>query len=262
MVPVRCCVLDFIIPIFHYSAALRLSPMHFLLTNDDGIHAPGLAALAAAVRMLPDARVTIVAPEEERSMCGHRVTTREQLIVEQLDDGRYGVSGTPADCVRVALFALGVKPDFVISGVNAGGNLGQDLPVSGTVAAAREAAFHGLPAVALSHYLIKDLHVDWARASAWCAEILIELMKNSLGDGEFWNVNLPHLPPGEILLPERVLNLPSRAPIGVSYSCKSDSMERMLLQYNASYAERPAPEGSDVAVCFGGRVSVSRLSIL
>ncbi len=236
--------------------------MHFLLTNDDGIHAPGLAALAAAVRMLPDARITIVAPEEERSMCGHRVTTREQLIVERLDDERYGVSGTPADCVRVALFALGVKPDFVISGVNAGGNLGQDLPVSGTVAAAREAAFHGLPAMAVSHYLIKELQVDWARASVWCAEILSELMIDSLGDGEFWNVNLPHLPPGDVSLPERVPTQPSRAPLGVSYASARDSMGRMLLQYDASYAERPAPEGSDVAVCFGGRVSVSRLCVL
>lgn len=236
--------------------------MHFLLTNDDGIHAPGLAALVNAVRMLPDARITIVAPEEERSMCGHRVTTREQLIVEQLDDARYGVSGTPADCVRVALFALGVKPDFVISGVNAGGNLGQDLPVSGTVAAAREAAFHKVPAMALSHYLIKDLHLDWARASLWCAEIMNELMMQSLGDGEFWNVNLPHLPPGEITLPERVPTLPSRAPLGVSFARRNDPMGRMLLQYDASYAERPAPEDSDVAVCFGGRVSVSRIEIL
>lgn len=236
-------------------------PVHFLLTNDDGIHAPGLASLADAVRMLPGARVTIVAPEEERSMCGHRVTTREQLIVEQLDDLRYGVSGTPADCVRVALFALGVKPDFVISGVNAGGNLGQDLPVSGTVAAAREAAFHGLPAIALSHYLIRNLRVDWGRAAQWTAVVLRELLPESLGDGEFWNVNLPHLPPGEEGVPERVMTAPSRAPLGVSYARAGDALGRIVLQYDASYAERPAPAGSDVAVCFGGRVSISRVVI-
>lgn len=236
--------------------------MHFLLTNDDGIHAPGLASLADAVRMLPDARVTIVAPEEERSMCGHRVTTREQLIVERLDGARYGVSGTPADCVRVALFALGVKPDFVISGVNAGGNLGQDLPVSGTVAAAREAAFHGLSAISVSQYLIKGLDLDWTRVASWTTEILHELMSEALGDGEFWNVNLPHLPPGDVLLPERVRTKPSREPLGVSYASRGDAMGRRILQYDATYAERPAPEGSDVAVCFGGRVSVSRLGIL
>ncbi|HEY2573451.1 MAG TPA: 5'/3'-nucleotidase SurE [Verrucomicrobiaceae bacterium] len=236
--------------------------MHFLLTNDDGIHAPGLAALAQAVRTLPDARITIVAPEEERSMCGHRITTRERLIVERIDEMSYGVSGTPADCVRVAIFALGMKPDFVVSGVNAGGNLGQDLPVSGTVAAAREAAFHGLPAIAVSHYLVKDLAVDWARASAWTAALLREWMPQRLGDGEFWNVNLPHLPEGEQPLPQRVSTQPSRAPLGVSYAQGTDSMGRMVLQYNATYAERPAPAGSDVAVCFGGRVSVSRLSIL
>lgn len=236
--------------------------MHFLITNDDGIHAPGLAALVEAVRLLPHTRLTVVAPEEERSMCGHRVTTREQLVVEQLAEDRYGVSGTPADCVRVALFALDLKPDYVISGVNAGGNLGQDLPVSGTVAAAREAAFHGVPAAAVSHYLIKHLEVDWGRAARWTAELVRALLSETLKDGEFWNVNLPHLPPGDDGLPEAVLTRPSRAPLDVSYARDVDSMQRLILQYDASYAARPAPTGSDVEVCFGGRVSISRLGIL
>ena len=221
----------------------------------------GVAALEAAVRMLPDAKVTVVAPEEERSMCGHRVTTREQIIVEELGEGRFGVSGTPADCVRVALFALEVKPDFVISGVNAGGNMGQDLPVSGTVAAAREAAYHGLPAVAVSHYLIKDLSLDWERTADWTREILQRLMAGSLADGEFWNVNFPHLPPGAAPLPDSVATRPAREPLKVNYVEQRDAQGRRVLQYDAPYAGRPATEGSDVAVCFGGRVSISRLRV-
>ena len=126
-------------------ACLPSRAMHFLLTNDDGIHAPGLAALAEAIRLRPDSTLTIVAPSTEQSQCGHRVTTREPITVTQHGADRYSVDGTPADCVRIALFALGLAPDFVISGVNAGGNLGQDLHISGTVAGAREAAFHGLP---------------------------------------------------------------------------------------------------------------------
>ncbi len=236
--------------------------MHFLLTNDDGIHAPGLAALEAAVRMLPGATVTVVAPEEERSMCGHRVTTREPLVVEQLAEGRYGVSGTPADCVRVALFGLHLKPDFVLSGVNAGGNMGQDLPVSGTVAAAREAAYHGLPAAALSHYLIKDLAVDWARLAQWSREMIAELLTAFPGDGKFWNVNFPHHPAGDLPLPKRKRVKPSREPLRVSFSQEIvDVAGRLILQYNAQYKDRPAPLGTDVAVCFGGQIAVSLLSI-
>lgn len=236
--------------------------MHFLLTNDDGIHAPGLAALEQAVRMLPDVTVTVVAPEEERSMCGHRVTTREALLVEQIAEGRYGVSGTPADCVRVALFGLHLRPDFVLSGVNAGGNMGQDLPVSGTVAAAREAAYHGLPAAALSHYLIKDLAVDWKRLAQWTREMIGELLADLPGDGQFWNVNFPHHAPGALPLPERVRVSPSREPLRVSFARQSvDAAGRLVLQYDAAYKDRPAPEGTDVAVCFGGEVAVSLLSI-
>ncbi len=236
--------------------------MHFLLTNDDGIHAPGLAALEAAARMLPGATVTIVAPEEERSMCGHRVTTREQILVEQLAEGRYGVSGTPADCVRIALFGLHLKPDFVLSGVNAGGNMGQDLPVSGTVAATREAAFHGLPAAALSHYLIKDLAVDWTRLALWSREMIVELLAEPLGDGQFWNVNFPHHTSGAMPLPPRLRAKPCREPLRVSFSRQSvDVAGRLVLQYDAQYKDRPAPEGTDVAVCFGGQVAVSLISI-
>ena len=128
--------------------------MHVLITNDDGIHAPGLQALADAVSQL-GWDYTIVAPATEQSMCGHRVTTHQHLKVETPEERRYAVHGTPADCVRLALFALNVKPDLVLSGINAGGNLGQDIVISGTVTAAREAAYHGIRAMALSHYMIR-----------------------------------------------------------------------------------------------------------
>lgn len=235
--------------------------MHFLLTNDDGIKAPGLAALELAVRTLPGATFSVVAPSSEQSQCGHRVTTRESIRVTREAEHRFHVDGTPADCVRVAIFALGIRPDFVVSGVNAGGNMGQDLYISGTVAGAREAAFHGIPAAAFSQYLIRELAVDWERMSGWTRQVLGELLAEPLADGQFWNVNYPHLPAGPMELPERVACHPCRAPLNVSYESTVVTPEVTSHLYSATYASRPAEPGSDVAVCFGGQVAVSRLRV-
>ena len=235
--------------------------MHFLLTNDDGLHAPGLAALVQAIRLRPDATCTVVAPSTEQSQCGHRVTTREPITVTQQAADRYAVDGTPADCVRIALFALGLAPDFVVSGVNAGGNLGQDLHISGTVAGAREAAFHGLPSAAFSHYLIKDLALDWPCIAGWTHAVLDELLAQPLADAEFWNVNYPHLPAGQLDLPPRVTCHPCRAPLNVSYETTHLDAQVSTHRYSATYASRPVGPDSDVAVCFGGRIAVSRLRV-
>lgn len=235
--------------------------MHFLLTNDDGINAPGLQALEQAIRLLPESSLTIVAPATEQSQCGHRVTTREELAVRRHTAQRYSVKGTPADCVRIAIFALGIKPDFVISGVNAGGNMGQDLYISGTVAGAREAAFHGIPAAAFSHYMIKELLMDWARISLWTRDVLTELLADPLDDGEFWNVNYPHHGSDVNLLPERIRCHPCRAPLNVAYEGVKVRGATTQHRYAASYASRPAEADSDVAVCFGGKVAVSRLRV-
>lgn len=229
--------------------------MHVLLTNDDGISAPGLQALENAVKHL-GWDYSIVAPATEQSQCGHRVTTHQPLQVETRGENRHAVHGTPADCVRLALFALDLKPDLVLSGVNAGGNLGQDIVISGTVAAAREAAYHGIRSMALSHYLIRELKVDWERTAAWMAEIVRELHAQEHTHSTFWNINLPHLPAGAAELPPRVQCHPARSPLNVSYH-KAEAG----YTYNASYASRPRDPGSDVEACFGGRVAVTLLQV-
>ncbi|MBV6498998.1 MAG: 5'/3'-nucleotidase SurE [Prosthecobacter sp.] len=230
---------------------------HFLLTNDDGIDAPGLASLERCVRRIPDARISVVAPMREHSMCGHRLTTHSPLRVERRGDDRWAVDGTPADCVRLALFALGLKPGWVLSGVNAGGNLGQDIHVSGTCAAAREAAYHQVPSAAFSHYLIRDLAVDWERTADWTHEALHHLACAPLGDGEFWCVNFPHLPPGSLALPGMRSCHPARSPLPVRFRPMDDGSHH----YDARYADRPRDPGSDVDVCFGGETSVVRLKV-
>jgi len=229
--------------------------MHVLITNDDGIHAPGLQALADAVSQL-GWDYTIVAPATEQSMCGHRVTTHQHLKVETPEERRYAVHGTPADCVRLALFALNVKPDLVLSGINAGGNLGQDIVISGTVAAAREAAYHGIRAMALSHYMIRELTVDWQRTARWVTEILAETHAQVQPHGSFWNINLPHLPATHAALPPRIRSTPARSPLNVAYTQSEHGYA-----YSASYASRPQDPGSDVAACFDGNVAISLLCL-
>jgi 5'-nucleotidase len=229
--------------------------MHVLLTNDDGIAAPGLQALADAVKQL-GWQSSIVAPAMEQSMCGHRVTTHQPLKMEPLGERRYAVHGTPADCVRLALFALDVQPDLVLSGINAGGNLGQDIVISGTVAAAREAAYHGVRSMALSHYMILELAVDWSRTAGWIADILAETYLREQAPGTFWNINLPHLPATHAALPPRIRCTPARSPLNVAYTQNEHGYA-----YSASYASRPRDPGSDVAACFAGNVAVSLLSV-
>jgi 5'-nucleotidase len=235
--------------------------MHFLLTNDDGIGADGLRALEKAVRSLPGARVSIVAPAREQSQCGHRVTTRGPLRVQQLADNRFTVDGTPADCVRVALFGLEIDADVVVSGINHGGNMGQDIVISGTVAAAREAAYHNRRAIALSHYLIKDIPLDWDRIADWSGKIIGELLARPVESDTFWNVNFPHLQQGSCEMPEQVMSVPARLPLHVSYQRTAIDDSRTDLQYSAVYAERPRNPGSDVEACFSGKIAVSLLRI-
>lgn len=231
--------------------------MHFLLTNDDGIDAPGIAALEKAVRMIPGARVSVVAPIREHSMCGHRITTHSPLRAESRGEGRWAVEGTPADCVRLGLFAFELKPDWVLSGINAGGNLGQDIHVSGTCAGAREASYHGVRSAAFSHYLIRELGVDWDRAARWTQEVLLHLQTRELHDGEYWCVNFPHHAPGELALPTMRDCHPARSPLPVSFRLGDDGFHH----YDARYADRVRDPESDVAVCFGGEIGISKLRV-
>lgn len=230
--------------------------MHYLLTNDDGIGAPGLEALAIAAQSL-GARISIVAPVSEQSMCGHRVTTHAPLRVERYGADRYAVHGTPADCIRLALFALDLRPDWVLSGINQGGNLGQDTFISGTVAAAREATYHGLSAIALSHFIKGGVPIDWGRLAHWTSDVVGELQAQDLPCDHYWNVNFPHHPPGPLALPERVHCQPARSPLNVGFQHDGKGH----YHYTARYVERPQDEGSDVAACFSGRVAVSHLRL-
>src|SRR5471030_3316083 len=147
--------------------------MNLLITNDDGIDAPGLEALVSAVRTL--GRPIVVAPAAPQSGVSHAVTWHEGVRIEPHDEKRFAIHGTPADCTRLGLLRIVPDAKWVLSGINRGANLGPDVYYSGTVAAVREAVLHGWPGVAVSHYRKSGVEIDWARAANWVIPILAEL---------------------------------------------------------------------------------------
>jgi 5'-nucleotidase len=239
--------------------------MLVLLTNDDGIAAEGLASLAAAARSaLPAARLVTVAPAAEQSQCGHRVTTATAISVRELAPDRFAVYGSPADCVRIALHALHITPTLTLCGINHGGNLGHDLPISGTAAAARESTLLGIPAIALSHFFRRQLPANWSAATSRAAMALAHLTPTPPAQGHFWNVNLPHLAP-DAEEPSLAHCEPCADPLPVSFEelpkPQADPSTRHF-RYSGSYPDRPAPVGSDVHACFSGQISISLVPAL
>ena len=166
--------------------------MRILVTNDDGVHSDGIHALAAALAALGE--VTIVAPHAEASAIGHALTLRRPLRLEQLRDGVYEVDGTPTDCVNIAItqvYASSARPDLVVSGINKGYNLGDDVTYSGTVSGALEGSLLGIPSIAVSVERTRALY-DFAPAATAAAAIASLVLRGDLISGRtFLNINVP-----------------------------------------------------------------------
>ncbi len=226
--------------------------MKVVLTNDDGIAAPGLLALERACETW--CSVTVVAPDRCHSSMSHRISTDCEIPVKELSAQRFQISGTPADCARLAISVLAPQAEWLIAGINRGGNLGVDTYYSGTVAAAREAALLGLPAIAISHYVAKGREVDWPAASRVAGRVLKQLVSQHLNAGEFWNVNLPHPMEGSAE-PALILCPLDPSPLPVSFRKAGDAY-----RYTGSYQDRARVAGDDVAECFGGAITATRLT--
>lgn len=168
--------------------------MHILVTNDDGIHAPGIFALQAALRAIPGARISIVAPEQNQSTAGHRLTLRDPLRIHQtaLADGNiaHGVTGSPADSIWLSLLGYIKEPvDIILSGINQGPNQGQDITYSGTVTAAMEGAIRGLPSIAFS--LDQRSDPDFTEAARFARELVPLVYEQGLPPLTLLNINIP-----------------------------------------------------------------------
>ena len=180
----------------------RIGAMRVLLTNDDGISAPGLQAARRALREIEGVEVDVVAPDSNRSATARSITTRSPLTVEEVEfgdgDKGYATDGTPVDCVRFAELGLvGHRPDLIVSGINHGANLGDDITYSGTVAAAFEGIVLGIPAVAFSQQSsgggmgYVSGRFEFGVAAAFVAQLVSRLLTESMPEATLINVNCP-----------------------------------------------------------------------
>ena len=160
-----------------------------LVTNDDGVHSEGIIALAEALEAIGD--VYVVAPAHEMSAASRSLTLTRPLRIEQVSERRFSIDGTPTDCVTMAMNKIlsDKRPDIVFSGINKGGNLGDDVTYSGTVAGALEASMYGLPGVAMS--LVQRGEFDFTFAAALAPEIGRRVLRDGLPPGTLLNVNVP-----------------------------------------------------------------------
>ena len=228
--------------------------MKLLLSNDDGIDAPGLAALLAAARDFGEP--VVVAPAGPQSGVSHMITWEKSVYLEARGMDRFAVHGSPADCARLGLLRVAPDAGWVLSGINRGGNLGADVYYSGTVAAVREAALHGWPGIAFSQYLRDDTALDWERATRWTARILADLLARPAEPGFFYNVNFPHLP-AAAPDPEILFCPLDPHPLPLSYRHEEDGHHF----YDGIYNSRERNPGSDVATCFSGRIAVTAVRL-
>ena len=228
--------------------------MKLLLSNDDGIDAPGLHALLAAARDFGEP--VIVAPAGPQSGVSHTVTWEKGVRLEARGTDRFAVHGTPADCARLGLLRVAPDAKWVLSGLNHGGNLGADIYYSGTVAAVREAVLHGWPGIAFSQYLRDATALDWPRATRWVARVLADLLPRPTEPGLFYNVNFPHLPL-DAPEPDVVFCPLDPHPLPLSYRHEENDHHF----YDGNYQSRARATGTDVDTCFGGQIAVTAIRL-
>ncbi len=228
--------------------------MHFLLSNDDGYQSLALAALADMLAAL--GQVTVVAPDRDRSGASNSLTLDVPLHVKQDNRGFYYVNGTPTDCVHLAVTGLlDEEPDMVISGINTGANLGDDVLYSGTVAAAMEGRFLGCPAIAFS--LAGERQIDYKPAVAVARKMIESMMQKPLGADVLLNVNIPDIEYEDIkgFVVTRLGNRHKSAPALQAH----DPRGRKIYWVGPAGPEQDAGEGTDFHAIRSGKVSITPL---
>jgi 5'-nucleotidase len=227
--------------------------MNILLTNDDGWGSPGIQSLANIAKDFGN--VWIVAPQQPMSGISHQLTTHDPMTLTQHAEQSYSLSGKPADCARVGLSHLGVQFDWILSGINYGANLGADIPVSGTVAAVREASFFGCPGIAFSQYLKKMRpSFEWELSEQLVRRLLPSLLDPADDSSKWFNVNLPDTQGDPVDQIEFVKTIADLNPLPSTYK----TLDNDQIVYSGNYQNRPRSPGSDVDVCFNGAVSITQ----
>ncbi|MCX7599042.1 MAG: 5'/3'-nucleotidase SurE [Armatimonadetes bacterium] len=231
-----------------------------LVTNDDGVHSPGLRAAVEA--LYADFDVLVVAPERQQSAVGHSITLHKPLRMEPVSVGglpvrAFQTNGTPADCVVLASLVDPPAPQLVVSGINVGANLGEEIFYSGTVSAAMEAAIQGLPAFAVS--VAGTEQVFFEPAAAYVARLARLLLEVSLPSGSFLNVNVPNLPAGE--LREARLTRLGRRCYANQLEKRTDPRGRDYYWFSGEPCEADSTPDTDIGAVHAGFISITPIHI-
>ncbi|SDW70647.1 5'/3'-nucleotidase SurE [Roseicitreum antarcticum] len=241
--------------------------MRILVTNDDGINAPGLKVLEAIAHEIagPKGEVWVVAPAFEQSGVGHCISYTHPMMIAKLDTRRYAAEGSPADCVLAGLYDVlqGARPDLVLSGVNRGNNAAENVLYSGTIGGAMEAALQGLPAIALSQYigpLTEDLPDMFDAAIVHGAAVVRQLLDKAQWDGGdyrlFYNVNFPPIA-GADVKGLRVTTQGYRKDTFMGVEAQISPSGRKFLWIKGGPQHLPTAPGTDAAANLDGYISVT-----
>jgi len=231
--------------------------MRILLSNDDGIRASGLKSLEKIARALSD-DVWIVAPHEEQSGAARALTLHNPLRARKFDERRFSVSGTPTDAVMMAVTRLmdGKKPDLVLSGVNNGQNIAEDLTFSGTIAAALQGMTLGIPSIALSLSRFSRENARWATPEAHGPAIVRKLLDQGWPSDVIMNVNFPDRDPGDVAGIE-VTRQGQRDQLQLYSEERKDLREGTYYWFGFSGKLSDPPEGTDLRAIYDGRISIT-----
>ncbi len=234
------------------------SSLRILISNDDGINAPGIKVLEAIARTLSK-DVWVVAPETEQSAAGHSLTIRRPLRVRKVSARRYAVDGTPTDAVLLGVNHVlkGKKPHLVLSGINRGSNLGEDVTYSGTVAAAMEGTILGIPAIALSQFITPPHPVKWGTAEHWAPEVIRRLLAKGWSRNVLINVNFPDVIASSVTGVE--ITRQGKRKIGDDIMERKDPRGEPYVWIGAQRAEERSTPGTDIEAVCRGAISVTPL---
>jgi 5'/3'-nucleotidase len=239
---------------------IDLSKARILLSNDDGVHATGLKLLEEVALTLSD-DVWVVAPEAEQSGASHSLTMRRPLRMRHVSERHYAVDGTPTDSVLLAVQHVlkDRRPDLVLSGINRGANLGEDVTYSGTCAAAMEATLLGIPAIALSQHADHSHPTKWATAERYAAEVIRQLVAVAWPPDVFINVNFPDVTAASVK-GVHVVAQGRRKPAG-SIEERIDPRGNPYYWIGLNREVDPVLEETDIAAVRDGFVSVTPLNL-
>ncbi|MFQ6552872.1 5'/3'-nucleotidase SurE [Aestuariibius insulae] len=241
--------------------------MRILLTNDDGINAPGLKTLEAIAQDLagPDGEVWIVAPAFEQSGVAHKISYTHPFLMSQMGERRFAAEGSPADCVLAGLYQVldGKRPNLVLSGVNRGNNSGENTLYSGTLGGAMEGALQGLPAIALSQFYgpaNRDLDDPFEAAATHGADTVRKILAAGLNDDAdyrlFWNVNFPPVPAAKVKgLRSAAQGFRKGTSFGVEPHASPSG--RTFLWIRGGQQDLPSAPDTDVSVNLDGYISAT-----